>query len=160
MCRTSSTSPDAPPSISTRSSKAPSPGIFPWNSQRIRVRHQPQDSPDHRPDDSPSVAEPGGRNHSVMERRAFIGRVAVGTLAAPRIAQAQPARKVYRIGILSLRPPSEVLGPKRRSPSIKALLQGLSELGYVYGRDFVTEARGEGGRPDRYPDLVAQLIGL
>ena len=43
---------------------------------------------------------------------------------------------------------------------MKALVQGLSELGYVEGRDFVTEARGTGGKPDRFPDLVAQLIGL
>ena len=95
-----------------------------------------------------------------MNRRTLFHILAGAVLAAPRIAQAQPARKVYRIGILSLRPPSEVLGPKPRSPSLKALLQGLSELGYLYGKDFVTEARGGGGRPDRYPDLVAELIGL
>ena len=95
-----------------------------------------------------------------MERRAFIASVAAGTFTAPRIARAQPARKVYRIGILGLGPASEVPGPRPRSPSTKALLQGLSELGYVYGRDFVIEARGAGGTPDRYPDLVAQLIGL
>ena len=95
-----------------------------------------------------------------MERRAFIASVAAGTFTAPRIARAQPARKVYRIGILGLGPASEVPGHRPRSPSTKALLQGLSELGYVYGRDFVIEARGAGGTPDRYPDLVAQLIGL
>jgi len=88
-----------------------------------------------------------------MERRALFRTLALGTLVAPRIARAQPPRKVYRIGILSLRPTSE-------SPSIKALLQGLGELGYVYGRDFVTEARGSEGRPDRFPDMVAELLGL
>ena len=93
-----------------------------------------------------------------MERRAFIGSVAAGTLMAPRVCRAQPARKVYRVGILSLG--SEVLGPRPRGPSTKFLLQGLSELGYVEGRDFVIEVRGAGGRPDRFPNLVAQLIGL
>jgi putative ABC transport system substrate-binding protein len=95
-----------------------------------------------------------------MNRRILFHILAGAVLGAPRIAQAQPTRKVYRIGILGLRPASEVLGPRPRSPSAEALLQGLSELGYVYGRDFLIEARGAGGRPDRYPDLVAQLIGL
>src|SRR5215470_8336128 len=96
-----------------------------------------------------------------MNRRTLFHILAGAVLGAPRIAQAQSTRKVYRIGILGLGPASEeVLGPRPRSPSMKALLQGLSELGYVYGRDFVIETRGAAGRPDRYPDLVAQLIGL
>src|SRR5687768_15710227 len=33
-----------------------------------------------------------------MDRRAFIGGLTLGGLAAPRAAPAQPARKVYRIG--------------------------------------------------------------
>ena len=37
-----------------------------------------------------------------MDRRAFIGSLAVGTLAGPRAAPAQPARKVNQIGILGL----------------------------------------------------------
>src|SRR5215471_1643515 len=93
-----------------------------------------------------------------MNRRTLFHILAGAVLGAPRIAQAQYTRKVYRIAILGLG--AVVLGPKPRSRSTKALLQGLSELGYVEGRDFVIEVRGAGGRPDRFPNLVAQLIGL
>ena len=36
----------------------------------------------------------------MIERRAFIGTLAGGFLAAPLAAEAQPAGKVYRVGIL------------------------------------------------------------
>jgi putative ABC transport system substrate-binding protein len=96
-----------------------------------------------------------------MDRRAFIGSLALGTLAVPRAVPAQPARKVYRIGILSSRSAtSELVGPQPRSPSVNALLRGLRELGYVYGEHFVTEPRGSEGGPERYPDLAAELVRL
>ena len=38
----------------------------------------------------------------MTDRRAFIGRLALGTLAVPGVAHSQPAPKVYRIGILGL----------------------------------------------------------
>jgi hypothetical protein len=37
----------------------------------------------------------------VIDRRAFIGSLALGTLAVPRAGGAQRARKVARIGILN-----------------------------------------------------------
>jgi hypothetical protein len=52
----------------------------------------------------------------VMDRRAFIGRLAVGTLAVPRAASAQSPRKVYRIGLLSSTVTSDMVGPQPRSP--------------------------------------------
>jgi len=39
-----------------------------------------------------------------MDRRAFIGVMAGGLLAAPLAAEAQPTAKVHRIGILTLEP--------------------------------------------------------
>jgi len=95
-----------------------------------------------------------------MNRRAFIGSLALGTLAVPRAARAQPARKVYRIGILSQGVASDMIGPQPRSPSHNALLRGLGELGYVYGEHFVTEPRGAEGRPDRFPGLAAEMVHL
>ena len=95
-----------------------------------------------------------------MDRRAFIGSVAVGALAS-RAASAQPARKVARIGIVGFAGTgSEMSGPEPTRPSVKALLQGLRELGYVYGRDFVTEPRGGEGRPELWPRLVAEVVDL
>jgi putative ABC transport system substrate-binding protein len=95
-----------------------------------------------------------------MDRRAFIGSLALGTLAVPRVTPAQPARKVYRIGILRLGVTSDMVGPQPRERGVNALLRGLRELGYVYGEHFVTEPRGGGGRPDGFPSLAAELVRL
>ena len=96
-----------------------------------------------------------------MNRRRFICRLALGTLSAPRVVAAQPARKVYRIGILSASAvTSDLVGPQPRSAYTGALLRGLSELGYVYGEHFVTEPRGGGGTPGRFSDLAAELVRL
>ena len=95
-----------------------------------------------------------------MDRRAFIGSLALGILAAPRAAPAQPARKVYRIGILSLGVTSDLVGPQPRHPALNAFLRGFRELGYVYGEHFVTEPRGGESRPDRYRALAAELVRL
>ena len=90
-----------------------------------------------------------------MDRRAFVGSFAVFAIMTS-LAGAQPSRRVFRIGILSLQRTSAAA---RRS-STEALLQGLSELGYVYGRDLVTEIRASEGKPERFPTLVAELIRL
>jgi hypothetical protein len=86
-----------------------------------------------------------------MERRAFVGMIGGGLLAVRQAARAQPARKVYRIGILGLAATSDLIGPQPRSPSIRALLRGMRELGYTYGEHFVTEPRGADGKPERFP---------
>src|SRR5262245_6782746 len=95
-----------------------------------------------------------------MDRRAFIGRLGFGVLVAPRAATAQPARKVYRIGLLGIQPASDMAGPQPHSPQWNALLRSLRDLGYVYGEHFVTEPRGSDGNPQRVPGLAAELIRL
>jgi putative tryptophan/tyrosine transport system substrate-binding protein len=84
----------------------------------------------------------------------------LGTLAAPRVALAQPARRVARIGILGLAATADLVGPQARSRSTSAFLRGMQDLGYVYGEHFVTESRGAEARPERFPALVADLIRL
>ena len=97
----------------------------------------------------------------MMDRRAFIGSLALATVALPRTASAQPARKVYRIGILSQSAAaSEMAGSQPRALNAKALLRGLGELGYVYGQSFVTEARGGEGKMESVPGLAAELVRL
>jgi putative ABC transport system substrate-binding protein len=102
----------------------------------------------------------GGRRDSLMERRAFIGSLALGTLAMPYAARAQSTRKVYRIGILltAAGMASDMVGPQPPNPFVNALLRGLREFGYVYGEHLVTEPRGSEGRPERLPGLAAELV--
>jgi putative ABC transport system substrate-binding protein len=97
----------------------------------------------------------------VKGRRAFISSLALGTLAVARVTRAQPARKVYRIGILSpTSMTSDMVGPQPQAPLVNALLRGLRELGYVYGEHFVTEPRGGEGKLERFPGLAAELVRL
>jgi putative ABC transport system substrate-binding protein len=95
------------------------------------------------------------------DRRAFIGGLALATIAVPRVAPAQPAGKGHRIGILgSGATTSDMVGPQPRNPYTIAFLRGLRELGYVYGEHFVTEPRGGEGKPERLSSLAAELVGL
>ena len=80
----------------------------------------------------------------------------VGASILPLAVEAQQAGKVYRIGIIGLRTTSEA----HRPSSAEALVRGLNDLGYVYGRDFVTEIRVSEGKPERFPSLVTELIRL
>jgi len=95
----------------------------------------------------------------VTTRRAFIGTLAGGLLAAPFIGGAQQASKVYRIGVLGLgQGTSQMTGSQPQSPWVKAFLDGLRERGYVFGTQFVTEPRGAEGKPDRFPSLIDELL--
>lgn len=82
-----------------------------------------------------------------MDRRAFIGTMAGGLLAAPFAAGAQPAGKVYRIGFLAFSPPD---------PSLDgAFRRGLRDHGYIEGRNVVIEYRSADGQLNRLPDRAA-----
>src|SRR5262245_32339101 len=68
-------------------------------------------------------------------------------------AQAQQAKKIPRIGILSLR-----AGPL---PTREGALQdGLRKLGYVEGESIIIEFRFAEEKLDRLPNLVADLVRL
>jgi putative ABC transport system substrate-binding protein len=89
-----------------------------------------------------------------MDRRAFIGTLAGGLLAAPLAAGAQQASKVYRIGFLSAATSSV------SSPVLDAFRQGLRARGWVEGQNMVVDYRLTEGRSDRLPDLAAELVQL
>ncbi len=68
------------------------------------------------------------------------------------LAEAQQAGKVYRIGYLGARSPL---------PTTEiAFRQGLHELGYVEGQNYVIEYRSAKGNRKRLPDLAAELVRL
>jgi putative tryptophan/tyrosine transport system substrate-binding protein len=69
-------------------------------------------------------------------------------------AHAQQLGKVPRIGYLIATSPSVI--PAR----IEAFRQGLSELGYVEGKNIVIDYRYAEGKLDRLPELAAELVGL
>ena len=89
-----------------------------------------------------------------MNRRTFIGTLAGGLLAAPLGVVAQQAAKIYRIGLILTGTPTET------GHLIKALSDGLRELGYVEGRNVLFEKRFAEGRQERLPPLAAELVQL
>ena len=75
-------------------------------------------------------------------------------LASVHLVEAQQPKRVPRVGVLSSFSPP--VGSGRRGP----FRQGLSELGYVEGKDIVIEFRYLEGRADRMQTLVAELVQL
>ena len=69
-------------------------------------------------------------------------------------AQAQQPKKVYRIGYLSQ------FEPARESSRSEGIRGALRELGYVEGQNIAIEYRYAEGKPDRFPDLAAELVRL
>jgi len=90
-----------------------------------------------------------------MKRRTFVvGCLALFTATMPVAAEAQQADKVWRIGFL------EAGSSSVNRHFLDAFRQGLSELGYIEGRQIAIEDRWAEGRNDRFPGLVAELIRL
>jgi len=89
----------------------------------------------------------------MIGRRAFISGVTLGVLAAPLAAEAQPAGRVIKIGILSTVNP-------RTSTFFEAMVQRLRELGHVEGQTLVIEFRNAEGDVARLPALAAELVRL
>jgi putative ABC transport system substrate-binding protein len=87
-----------------------------------------------------------------MDRRTFIGSLALGTLAAPLAAEGQEARKIPVIGYLI-----ERSGPTAFDEAFRL---GLRELGYSEGRNVVVEYRWADGKAERLPALAAELVRL
>jgi putative ABC transport system substrate-binding protein len=69
-------------------------------------------------------------------------------------AEAQQPKKVHRIGFLITSTPATI------SPRLDAFKQGLRELGYVEGKNFVIEYRYAEGKIDRLAALAAEFVRL
>jgi putative ABC transport system substrate-binding protein len=89
----------------------------------------------------------------LVRRRDFIAGLG-GAATWPVVARGQQGGKVRRIGLLS--------GASREGASnnVDAFLQGMRELGYVEGRDFITDFRFADGNYERFPELAAELVRL
>lgn len=90
----------------------------------------------------------------VSGSRRFV--VALCVLAAPLAGRAQaPPGKMVRIGYLSM---GSATGTY--TAPVEAFRQGLSELGWVEGRNIVIEYRYAEGRLERLPGLAQELVRL
>ena len=72
----------------------------------------------------------------------------------PLPTAAQQVGKVPRIGLLGTATSALM------APWITAFREGLREHGYVEGHSIVIEYRWGDGKPERFPDLAAELVGL
>jgi putative ABC transport system substrate-binding protein len=90
-----------------------------------------------------------------------VGGVALGCVAAPLVARAQPSGRVIRVGVAAATAPvSELVGPEPANPAFRAFVQGLRGLGHVEGQNLILERRSAEGRPERFGDIVAELVAL
>jgi putative ABC transport system substrate-binding protein len=87
----------------------------------------------------------------VIDRRAFVAGVV--SLAAARMAGAQPAGKAMRIGLLSIAAASTDFPEKQT-------VEALRELGLLDGRNAMLEPRYAGGDPELLTRQAAELVGL
>jgi putative ABC transport system substrate-binding protein len=88
---------------------------------------------------------------SEMDRRTFIGSVAGSLLAAPLAAQAQESA----IPVIGLLVPS---GISEKGYVMAAFRRGLTETGYVEGKNVAIEFRRAEGHYDKLPALAADLV--
>ena len=80
-----------------------------------------------------------------------IGLLTSSVVHAKNVAEAQPAEKVWRIGVLGTNPPTAAL-------SFQAFRKALQELGYVEGQHVHIDFRWPEGERGGNPALAAQLV--
>ena len=85
----------------------------------------------------------------------LVAVLVVNVLVAPA-TDAQPAGKMPRLGRLSLTTADAQPG----GATTDGIIDGLRELGYVQGRDFLLERRDAGGDAQRLPELASELVRL
>jgi putative tryptophan/tyrosine transport system substrate-binding protein len=86
-----------------------------------------------------------------MNRRTFVAGMAA-VMATPVAGETQATGKVPRVGILSL-------GPASTFPGLtNSFRQGMRELGYVEGTNYVLEMRDAGGKPAELPAVARALV--
>ncbi len=87
-------------------------------------------------------------------RRRTVNAALGGVLASPLVAQAQPAAKLWRIGIL------ETLPEAGNADNLGALRQGLRERGYVEGQHYAFTYRSPKAPGESYAGLATELVQL
>jgi len=88
-----------------------------------------------------------------MRRRGFLALVSGTVLTWSAAGRGQQAGKVWRIGSLSA-------ASSGLTENLKAFMNGLSDLGYVEGKNVQFERRVADGKLDRLPALAAELVQI
>jgi putative ABC transport system substrate-binding protein len=89
-----------------------------------------------------------------LKRREFITLLGGAAATWPLSAAAQDISKPARLGYIWI-------GPKDSEHSTRdGFRQGMRDLGYVEGRDYVLEERYADSRPERLPGIIAELLQL
>jgi putative ABC transport system substrate-binding protein len=88
-----------------------------------------------------------------MNKASSIWLLAVFMLAAVSFAEAQPAGKRPRLGMLLYSTPEE-------DPNVAQFRQYLRELGRIEGQNISIEYRFAGGKPERLTDAAVELVRL
>lgn len=89
-----------------------------------------------------------------MNRRTHLCAIAVGMLMAHTATFAQQQGRVWRVGML------ETISATSNAANLDAFREGLRELGYVEGRNFILEYRSSDGQDKRFVELAAELVRL
>src|SRR5881409_3739086 len=89
-----------------------------------------------------------GSRSTVIDRRKFLVVIGGSILTASRAADAQPAGKVYRIGVLAGR------------TGYEEFRKGLRDLAYTEGRDITLEFRSIEAKDVRFLDLATELVRI
>jgi putative tryptophan/tyrosine transport system substrate-binding protein len=86
----------------------------------------------------------------------IVGFIAIYVILAANVqmAQAQPAKKIPRIGYLA------AVSPAADAPRKDAFRQTLRDLGYIEGQNILIEYRHEDRNFERLPELAAELVQL
>jgi putative tryptophan/tyrosine transport system substrate-binding protein len=88
-----------------------------------------------------------------VTRREFITILGGAAVTWPITARAQQADGMRRIGFLGG-------GTVSLQPIYNGLLQGMRELGYREGKDFVVEWRLAEGQYERFAEFAAEMVRL
>ena len=78
----------------------------------------------------------------------------LSSIALPLVVDAQRPEKLYRIGML------ERTSTAINAANLDGFRQGLRELGYVEGKNFLIEYRSADGRDERFAGLATELVHL
>src|SRR5215216_1238662 len=89
----------------------------------------------------------------LMRRREFIALLGGAAVVWPSPLGAQQATRRPRLGVLLYSNPET-------DPNIESFRRGVRDLGYLDGQNIAIEYRYAEGKPERLPQLAAELVAL